>query len=111
MGRAALAAFAVWFSLCVEAQARDDRPAPLLAAFDAAYRDFTKRIMSKDDGTDLGRHQADITNYRLTIYQKDKRFIVEITPLPLHGVTLRGGGARYEVDANSAAILAFEPYK
>ena len=66
----------------VDLQAGERPRAPLLAAFAAAYHDFAKRIVTEDTSSDLGRYLADITNYRLTIYQNDKRFVVEISASP-----------------------------
>ena len=96
----------------VDLQAGERPRAPLLAAFAAAYHDFAKRIVTEDTSSDLGRHLADITNYRLTIYavRSRDRFVVEI-PLPLEGRRLRGGGGKYEVDAKSMKILVFERYR
>lgn len=92
-------------------QAKETPEAPMLAAFAAVYHDFAKRIASENAQSDLARHLTDITNYRLTTYQRDKRFVVEIVPLPLEERTLRGGGGKYEVDAKTIEILRFEPYR
>ncbi|MBD8528317.1 hypothetical protein [Pseudomarimonas arenosa] len=95
---------------CVHA--RKETRTPAVEAFAAAYNDFEKRVREQNPGdSDLERHLGNMTNYRMTIVADGSSLVVEIVPLPMNGESLRGGGARYVVDTETAVIVKFEPFR
>lgn len=84
----------------------------VLGAAVTAYQDFESKLMLKGAGSsELGRHIYNIENYYIKAYMLNGSFIVEFLPMPLNGGSLRGGGAKYIVDAKSGEILDYLEYR
>lgn len=84
----------------------------VLEASAIAYRDFESKLASKGGGSSgLERHLYNIDNYSLKAYASGDSFVVEFIPMPLNGGSLRGGGAKYVVDAKSEEILNYSEYR
>jgi hypothetical protein len=69
----------------------------LLAAGEVAYRRFAERLALRPHDTDEGRFLADVENYQMDLQRQGSVVIVTFAPLPFHGQTWRGGGARYQI--------------
>lgn len=86
---------------------------PAIKACETAYLDFNDRIalINLSSPSELGRFVSDINNYRITINNRKETFEVQFSPQQFRGSSLRGGGARYVLDAAGEKILKFEPYR
>lgn len=91
---------------------RNNTVIKLFVISSALYNDFSKRLIANESGkTKLEMHLSDIKNYQILITDDESVYGIEFIPKALNGVTLRGGGGKYVVDAKTSSILEFIPFR
>ena len=104
------ASIALASALTLEVHAEEGQNIP--EAFAVACRDFIKEMKKthKESSETTGNPES-IKNYEITTYQDGENIVIVFYPRPLHGMTLRGGGGKYIIDASTLKILRSDFYR
>ena len=90
---------------------QSNRTPGLFIAAATAYYDFKEQISGKRKDAELGRFFSDIKNYEIVLADNGYTCSVDFRPRAFNGTLVRGGGAHYVVEVETAKILSIERYR